>query len=50
MVAAGEAQAERNQWRGVVAVVDDGGWIILLERMDDAAMTASVEPAHDELG
>ena len=30
-VAAAEAEAERNHWRGVV---DDGGWIILLERMD----------------
>jgi glc operon protein GlcG len=36
MVAAAEAEAERNHWRGVVAVVDDGGWIILLERMDHA--------------
>ena len=45
MVAAAEAEAERNHWRGVVAVVDDGGWIILLERMDHAAMTASVELA-----
>jgi len=45
MMAAAEAEAERNHWRGVVAVVDDGGWIILLERMDHAAMTASVELA-----
>jgi glc operon protein GlcG len=45
MVAAAEAEAERNHWRGVVAVVDDGGWVILLERMDHAAMTASVELA-----
>jgi glc operon protein GlcG len=44
MVAAAIAEAERNQWRGVVAVVDDGGWLILLERMDHA-MTASVELA-----
>jgi glc operon protein GlcG len=43
MVAA--AEAERNHWRGVVAVVDDGGWIILLERMDHAALTAGVELA-----
>jgi len=46
MVAAAEAEAERNHWRGVVAVVDDGGWVILLERMDHAAMTASVELAE----
>ncbi len=45
MVAAAEAEAERNHWRGVVAVVDDGGWTILLERMDRAAMTASVDLA-----
>jgi glc operon protein GlcG len=45
MVAAAEAEAERNHWRGVIAVVDDGGWVILLERMDHAAMTASVELA-----
>jgi glc operon protein GlcG len=45
MVAAAEAEAERNHWRGVVAVVDDGGWVILLERMDHAALTAGVELA-----
>jgi glc operon protein GlcG len=45
MVAAAEAEAERNHWRGVIAIVDDGGWLILLERMDHAAMTASVELA-----
>jgi len=45
MVAAAEAEAERNNWRGVVAVVDDGGWIILVERMDHAALTAGVELA-----
>ena len=46
MVAAAEAEAARNNWRGVVAVVDEGGWIILLERMDHPAMTASVELAE----
>ena len=45
MVAAAEAEAERNHWRGVIAVVDDGGWLIVLERMDHAAMTASVDLA-----
>jgi glc operon protein GlcG len=44
MAAAAIKEAERNHWRGVVAVVDDGGWLILLERMDHA-MTASVELA-----
>jgi len=46
MVRAAEDEAERNHWRGVIAVVDDGGWVILLERMDHPAMTASVELAE----
>src|SRR5271157_4990884 len=45
MVAAAEAEAERNHWAGVIAVVDDGGWPILVVRMDNAAYTASVELA-----
>jgi glc operon protein GlcG len=45
MVAAAEAEAERQHVAGVIAVVDDGGWPILLERMDHAAFVASVELA-----
>jgi glc operon protein GlcG len=45
MMAAAINEAEKNHWAGVVAIVDDGGWLILLERMDRAAMTASVELA-----
>jgi glc operon protein GlcG len=45
MVAAAEAEAERQHLAGVIAVVDDGGWPILLERMDHAAFVASVELA-----
>ncbi len=37
--------ATRNHWAGVVAVVDDGGWPILIERMDHAAYLATVELA-----
>ena len=48
MVAAAEAEAQRNNWRGVVAVVDHGGWIILLDRMDHAALTAGVELAANK--
>jgi glc operon protein GlcG len=50
MVAAAEAEAERNHWAGVVAVVDDGGWPILVERMDNAAFTASIELAPGKHG
>ena len=45
MVAAAEAEAERNHCAGVIAVVDDGGWLILMERMDHAALLAGVELA-----
>jgi glc operon protein GlcG len=37
VVAAAEAEAAPNHLAGVVAVVDDGGWPILIERMDHAA-------------
>jgi glc operon protein GlcG len=45
MVAAAQAEVERNHLAGVIAVVDDGGWPILLLRMDNAAYVASVELA-----
>jgi glc operon protein GlcG len=45
MIAAAQAEAERNHIAGVIAVVDDGGWAILLLRMDNAAYVASVELA-----
>src|SRR5580700_1137259 len=45
MIAAAETEAERLHLAGVIAVVDDGGWLILMERMDNAAFTASVELA-----
>src|SRR5258708_24391705 len=45
IVATAEAEAARNHLAGVVAVVDDGGWPILIERMDHAAYLASVELA-----
>jgi glc operon protein GlcG len=45
MVAAAQAEAERKHLAGVIAVVDDGGWPILLLRMDNAAYVASVELA-----
>ena len=45
MVAAAQAEAERQHLAGVIAVVDDGGWPILVLRMDNAAYVASVELA-----
>ena len=45
MIAAAQAEAERNHIAGVIAVVDDGGWPILVLRMDNSAYIASVELA-----
>ena len=43
-LAAAEAEAVRNQWRVVIAVVDDGGHTIVLARLD-GAQTSSVDTA-----
>ena len=45
MVAAAQAEAERQHLAGVIAVADDGGWPIFVVRMDNAAYVASVELA-----
>jgi glc operon protein GlcG len=45
VVAAAEVEAQRNNAPAVLAIVDDSGWLILLERMDHAPMLASVEIA-----
>jgi uncharacterized protein GlcG (DUF336 family) len=34
MAAAARAEAERNNWNVVIAIVDDGGHLIYFERMD----------------
>jgi len=44
-LAAAQVEAEHNHLAGVIAVVDDGGWPILLLRMDNAAYVASAELA-----
>ena len=44
MAAAAEAEAAKNKWSMVIAVVDDGGHSIYLERMDDAQI-GSIEVA-----
>jgi glc operon protein GlcG len=45
VIAAAEAEAQRQGWPCVIAVVDDGGHLIALERMDASPMLASVELA-----
>ena len=45
IVAAAESRARSEGWPAVIAVVDSGGLLILLERMDDAPLLAGVELA-----
>ena len=35
MAAAARAEAEKNDWTVVIAIVDDGGHLVYLERMDE---------------
>jgi glc operon protein GlcG len=44
MAAAAEAEAIKNKWNVVIAIVDEGGHLIYLQRMDET-QTASVEIA-----
>jgi glc operon protein GlcG len=46
MAAAGEAEAHRNQWAVSIAIVDDGGHLLWLQRLDGAApISAQIAPA-----
>ena len=43
MVSACEAEAKKNQWNVTVAILDDGGHLLLLHRMDGASpVTAQI--------
>lgn len=41
IAAAARAEAEKNGWRIVIAVLDDGGHLMYLERMDGAQKASS---------
>lgn len=46
IAAAAEAEAFANQWAVVISIVDDGGHLLWLQRMDGAAPVAShIAPA-----
>lgn len=46
IAAAAEAEALKNQWAVSIAVVDDGGHLLWLQRLDGAApMSAQMAPA-----
>lgn len=42
MAAAARAEAERNGWTVVIAIVDDGGHLVYLERLDGTQKASSV--------
>ena len=41
IAAAAEAEALKNQWAVAIAIVDDGGHLLWLQRLDGAAASAS---------
>lgn len=45
VIEAAKVDAARNGWPCVIAVVDDGGWLVAMERMDHPAMQVSVDLA-----
>jgi glc operon protein GlcG len=45
IAAAAEAEARKNNWNVVIAIVDEGGYLVYLERMDGAQL-ASIEIAQ----
>jgi len=47
IAAAAQAEAKKNRWNMVICVVDDGGHLIYLERMDGTQL-ASVQVAQDK--
>ncbi len=52
IAAAAEAEALRNNWRVTIAVLDDGGHLIYLQRLDEAplgSITVAQEKARTAL-
>jgi glc operon protein GlcG len=46
MAAAAEAEALKNEWAVTIAIVDDGGHLLWLQRLDGAApISAQIAPA-----
>ena len=46
IAAAAEAEAQKNQWAVTIAIVDDGGHLLWLQRLDGAAaLSAHIAPS-----
>lgn len=53
LAAAAEAEARKNGWNVVIAIVDDGGHLIYLQRMDDtqyASVHVATRKAQTAIG
>lgn len=49
IAAAAEAEAKKNNWHMVIAIVDDGGHLVYLQRLDDTqtgSVTVGIEKAR----
>lgn len=49
IAAAAELEAKRNEWPVVIAIVDDGGHLLYLQRLDDTqfgSIDVAIEKAH----
>lgn len=49
IAAAAEAEAKKNNWQMVIAIVDDGGHLVYLQRLDDTqtgSITVGIEKAR----
>ena len=49
MAAAAEAEAKRNEWQVVIVIVDDGGHLLYLQRLDHAqfgSIDVAIKKAH----
>ncbi|MND47576.1 hypothetical protein D3C80_384710 [compost metagenome] len=46
ILAAARAEADANQWKVAIAVVDDGGHPLALERLDGCAPISARESPH----
>jgi uncharacterized protein GlcG (DUF336 family) len=47
VLAGAEAEAQKNKWNMVIAVLDSGGHLVMLERMDGTQL-GSIEAAKDK--
>ncbi len=49
VAAAAEAEAVKNNWKVIIAIMDDGGHLVYLERLDDAqlgSIDVAIQKAH----